>query len=114
MACAGLFGVGTIASGKALLPGASELRLDKDGFAWTVSFRTHRVGWKQAKDFGVWKSRHTKLVTYNGENPASPVMAALNTAIADRNASLPDTYGFAAEDLAQLMSQWRALALRQT
>ena len=34
-----------------------------------------------------------------------------NVGIVGRNAALPDTYGLSADDLAQLMAQWRERAL---
>ncbi len=35
----------------------------------------------------------------------------MNRSIAGRNAIIPDTFGLSADDLASLMTQWRARAL---
>ncbi len=34
-------------------------------------------------------------------------ISAINTALAGRNAALPDTYGFSVDELAELMQRWR-------
>jgi hypothetical protein len=51
------------------------------------------------------------MVVYDDVTQSSKAIAQLNVGIVGRNAGLPDTYGLSADDLAQLMAQWRDRAL---
>jgi hypothetical protein len=107
------FGLCTIVAVVMLLPGAGALRLDREGFEVTSLFRRHRSRWADATGF---KSAQIPpsfihLVAYNDANLSGKSIAKLNVAIAGANAGLPDTYGFAAADLADLMIRWRERAL---
>jgi hypothetical protein len=93
-----------------LLPGVAYLRLDADGFESKTLFG-RRVGfWKTASNFraeGGNVSRRVAFDVYTNEPPRS----ALFNYLIRRQRTLADNYGMAHEDLARLMTQWRAKAL---
>jgi hypothetical protein len=110
------FGLGTLVAGAAMLPGAGGLILDHDGFEITNLFRRHRTRWQDAAGFqtaSVPRVRQ-KMVVYDDITQRAKSIAKINVALVGRNAALPDTYGFSAEDLAQVMTQWRERTLGRT
>ena len=103
------FALVALAGAVALLPGAGGLTLDREGFAVTNLFRTYRARWQDTTGFTAVRipPAHQKMVMYDDAKQSGRSLAQLNVAIAGRGAALPDTYGFSADDLAQLMAQWR-------
>jgi hypothetical protein len=97
-----------------LLPGAASLALDRDGFEITSLYRRHRTAWQNATGFEAASlpvvPPGRKMVVYNDGKMAGKSVARLNVAMVGRNAGLPDSYGLAADDLADLMNRWRARA----
>jgi hypothetical protein len=53
-----------------------------------------------------------RLVLYDDRTLAG-TGAKLNTALTGHAAGLPDTYGFSADELAALMTQWRNRAVER-
>jgi hypothetical protein len=107
------FGLGALVAAVAMLPGAGALTLDAQGFESTSLFRSHRTRWQDTAGFqAAHLPRGQKLVVYDDVTQSAKSIAQLNVGIVGHNAGLPDTYGLAADDLAQLMAQWgeRALA----
>jgi hypothetical protein len=107
------FGLVALVAPVAMLPGAGGLVLDREGFDVTSLFRRYRVRWQDTADFAAVvlpPARH-RMVAYNDRKQSSSRLARMNVAIVGRNAAIPDTYGFSAEALAQLMAQWRERAL---
>jgi hypothetical protein len=51
---------------------------------------------------------------YDDVNVSTKRIAKFNVGIVGRNAALPDTYGLSADNLAQLMVQWRERALARS
>jgi hypothetical protein len=108
------FGLGAIVSVAMLVPGTGSLKLDGDGFETTDLFVRYRVRWQDASNFGpIQLPRMTSaMVGFDIANPKHPIMAKLSTGLSGHNAALADTYGFASDDLVDLMTQWSALARR--
>ena len=116
------FGLCALIAGAQLLPGASSLRLDEDGFEFTRFFRTSEFLWSDVDDFHSWGSisgwrtlffgfySRPTIVVFKVKKPRLSISEKINSALAGGNGYLPDTYGMAAEDLSQLMNAWRSLA----
>jgi hypothetical protein len=96
-----------------MLPGAGALTLDRDGFEVTNLFRRHRTRWQDASGFTATDipPARQQFVVYNDARVSTRRITKVTVAIAGRNASLPDTYGRPADELAELMAAWRASAL---
>ena len=107
------FAVGTIISVVTLMPGASGLTLDRDGFTITSLFRAHRSRWQDVTGFQAitipFSGRAT--VGFDDVTAEGKALAAVSTAMAGRSGALPDTYGLAVEELVRLLAQWRERAL---
>ncbi len=104
-----VFGVLSIMGFGMLLPGASSLKLDEEGFQTTRFYQRHRTRWQDVRRFETvqqYRSPETIVVYDDLKSPDTP-LARLNKVLADHNAFLPDTYGLAGQDLAWLMGQWR-------
>jgi hypothetical protein len=110
------FGLGALIAAAAMLPGAGGLTLDRDGFETTNLFRRHRTRWRDAAGFEAARipRAHRKMVVYDDITQSTKSIAKLNVGLVGRNSGLPDTYGHSADNLAQLMAQWRERALRET
>jgi len=107
------FGAVVLGSAIVLLPGAGALVLDGDGFAVTNLFRRHRTRWQDATGFtaaGIPPARQ-RFVVYDDARTNASHLAKINVTIVGHNAGLPDTYGRSADELAELMTAWRASAL---
>jgi hypothetical protein len=111
MLCAAFFGFCTLIFVVTVLPGASALRLNKKGFDATRFYCTRTYSWGEASDFSVWTFRGGGGVVFNAAKSRPGVLEKVNAAMAGRNAYLPYTYGLSADDLADLMTQWRERAL---
>ncbi len=110
-----LFGAGVFVAVVMLLPGAGSLTLSADGFERVTLFMRFPTPWQQAGNFGVSelrtrRSRRMRLVGYDDAKLAGGNFSQRKTG---RNSALPDTYGLSPEDLALLMNQWRARALKR-
>jgi hypothetical protein len=108
-----LFGAGILISLVVLLPGASGLKLDRNGFEITNLYRRSRVPWKAAMGFEakVIPPSSREMIVFDNAEAKGGTLAALNKGLVGHNSGLPDTYGFKAADLAALMAQWRERAV---
>ena len=95
-----------------LLPGASSLELDEEGFQATRFYQRHRARWQDVKRFEAVAQYRSpeKIIVYDDVNSPNTLLVKVNKALADHNAFLPDTYGLPGEELAWLMGQWRERA----
>jgi hypothetical protein len=102
------FGLGTLLAALAMLPGAAALTLDATGFEVTSFYRRSRTRWQDATDFIATRIPPARLrfVLFNDAAHAG-TLSRINAAMIGRNGAIPDTYGLRADDLAQLMAQWR-------
>jgi hypothetical protein len=96
-----------------MLPQAAYLRLDGDGFEIASMFKRARTPWSDTTGFEVaaLPPAGHKMVVFDEGRAAGGMVAAANAAITGRTSALPDTFGLAPEELAQLMQQWRERAL---
>lgn len=105
-----------IATAVQLLPGASELVLDSEGFSIRAMFRSQRYRWVDVTGFTVGKIGFNSMVTFNlteefkagseAERAAAEFMKNIN----GHEAALPANYGMTPHDLSRLMNQWRSEA----
>jgi hypothetical protein len=111
-----VFGMCALVAAVMLLPGAGGLTLGADGFARITLFMTFRKPWRQVGSFTVvqYSLRRGRTIRFVGYDDDALAPDNRNRRMTGRNAALPDTYGLAHEDLASLMSQWRARALAQS
>lgn len=105
----GFFGLCALAFAVQMLPGASRLRLDRDGFTVTSLFRSSTVRWSEVSRFFVAQVGGRAMVCwdYAGAVPRSTASRRLSRTLAGVEAGLPDTYGLNAEALAELLEDWR-------
>jgi hypothetical protein len=105
------FGAVTVVAAVAMLPGAGALTLDATGFEVISLYRRSRTRWQEASDFTAVRipPSRQRFVVFNNRQ-VNRKLARINTFIAGRNASLPDTYGLSPDDLARVMTQWRERA----
>jgi hypothetical protein len=92
-----------------LIPGASYLRLDAQGFEMRSLYRGHTTAWSDVTGVGIMQVGTRKLVGWNfiaGYERQSR-LRKINTSIAGFEAALPDTYGMSAQALADLMESIR-------
>jgi len=106
------FGLCTLMSAIALLPGAGSLVLDREGFQFCSLFRRHRTLWRDASGFAAAAVPPARLplVVFDDRQQRSGTLASLNVGLVGRTSALPDTYGFKADELAKIMAQWQARA----
>ncbi|HEX7589022.1 MAG TPA: hypothetical protein VF478_11960 [Anaerolineae bacterium] len=107
-----VFGTLSTISVGMLLPGASSLKLDKEGFQATRFYKRHRVRWQDVRRFDAVQQYRSeeRIVVYDDLKSPDTPLVRLNKFLADHNAFLPDTYGLAGQDLAWLMGEWRERA----
>jgi hypothetical protein len=105
------FGLCTVLSIVMLLPGAAGLKLHVDGFQMTAFFRSHRWRWQDIKKFEpvMITPEHT-VVCFDDPAQVASMGGKISKSYAGYNSALPDTYGLAPDDLAQLMTQWKSRA----
>jgi hypothetical protein len=108
---AAFFAAGTVAATVQLLPGASELTLNATGFEVVRFFRRQRTDWQDASRFTpvAIPPYDVPLVAYDDANAQTGT-----SSITGRTATLPDTYGLSADDLASLMGRWRDRAIQES
>jgi hypothetical protein len=107
------FAFGTTIAAIALLPGSGALTLNEEGFEAISLFRRFSVRWRDARRFEAAKHPRIsgKVVMFDHVNAPKHTSSWLNTTFMGHNACLPDTYGFSANNLANLMSEWRMRAV---
>lgn len=104
------FGLGIPVAVINLMPGASGLTLDKDGFTASSMFRGHRTAWRDASGFTVFKIGPHSMIAYDDANAKGKAIAGANVALSGRNSGMPDTYGLSPAELVDLMTSWRERA----
>jgi len=109
------FGFCTLISIVVMLPGASALTLDRDGFEVKRMYRGDRTRWRNASGFTTARlpPHSHAMVVYDDASQARGMIASTNIALTGRNAGLPDTFGMEPDDLATLMESWRQRAVQR-
>lgn len=116
------FGLGAIVPALMLLHGAASLTLDADGFEMTIFYRHTRFRWEGSSGFeaqfppvlrasAIPPPSWNKFVAFDNAKMQNTTLTRISALIMKHNAQLGDTYGFSADDLAKLMTQWCDLAL---
>lgn len=110
---AGFFGLGIVAFGGNLIPGASRLVLEADGFRYRNLFRGGGERWRDIAGFRVVSAGATTLVgwDYVDGHTGQRLGRKISKRLGGAEAALPDTYGHSAASLASLMEQWRLQAV---
>ena len=104
------FGLGALVAPVMMLPGASSLTLDRDGFEVGTFLRRYRARWPDVSRFEVMALRGHKMVVYDDTAQKHAMLAAAAIAMTGHTSGLPDTY-LSADDLAGLIAGWRERAL---
>jgi hypothetical protein len=101
----GFFGLGAIVLGTMLLPGASHLRLERQGFEVRSLFRGAHYRWSDVREFRpvAMPPSGLTLVGFDFSPNVRPAAAWLSSSVAGAEGCLPDTYGLSPEDLASVM-----------
>ncbi|TYT26086.1 hypothetical protein FZO89_07340 [Luteimonas viscosa] len=88
-----------------LIPGASALVLDADGFEIVSLFRRSRVRWNDVARFGETRVGLQRLVGFDfvDGHAGSDRLRRVNRNLSGFQAALPDTYGLSANELATRM-----------
>lgn len=109
-----IFGACALIAAVQLLPGASALRLDQEGFVVRNLFRDWRYRWKDIGPVRVGRFVFWRMVGFDRTAPAggNPI-ARINHGLIGVAEALPETYGLAPEQLAALMNTWRDRAMRE-
>lgn len=110
------FSLGVIILPFVMLPHASALTLNEDGFDLIVLYRRGHLHWRDANDFAAENAhRLDECVAFDqiipGVHPVMNKVMRLATMLTGHTGRLPDTYGLSADDLADLMIRWRERAL---
>jgi hypothetical protein len=105
---AGFFGLCLIVFLVQMLPQSSYLRLDPEGFEIRTLFQSSRYKWDDVAVFGT-KKIGSKMVIFlfSPEYENGKTARGISLAVAGVEGALPDTYGMSAEELANLMNEWR-------
>jgi hypothetical protein len=111
MVCLAFFGVATLVFVIMILPGASAVCLNENGFDLTYFYRTKTFRWSEVDDFSIVTFRRRSVVEFNAAALRHTVIGKIDAALGHRNWTLPSTYGLSADDLAELMTRWRKRAL---
>jgi len=108
----GFFGLGALASFWMLLPNSAYLLLTPAGFTIRTLLKRKEYRWREVEEFHAATFRGTPWVVFTlsreGKvNLPETSLRGLNKALSEGDDNLPDTYGMNAEELAELMNQWR-------
>jgi hypothetical protein len=104
--CMGFFGLGIPVFLLQLFPKASFLTVNEEGIEFCALFRSHRLRWSDMSEFGVCRISHLVGFNYSAHYQRFPKARAFAKAIAGFEGALPNTYGFKADELAQLLSTY--------
>ena len=102
------FGLCIIAFGIQFLPGCAYLEVTKEGFTVVNMFQKKLTNWADVASFGVKKFPGNNLVVwrYSKDFGDAESERKLSDKFAGAQASLPDTYGMSAEDLAEMLNKF--------
>lgn len=99
------------------LPSTNSLEIKDDGFSYRSGLGRKFCRWEDCSEFSPWRKTvfgmvANELVTFN--NSSNPDQARANLEVTGKNASLPGTYGFSADELAEKLNHFRQLRLTGT
>jgi hypothetical protein len=104
-----VFGLGLGVSLANLWPGASYLKLTPRGMDCCTLFRRWQfIPWEMVSEFGVARASYwKKMVVFNRSGSSHPRLTAVSRAFLGTTDAFPETYGLKAEELADLLNEWR-------
>jgi hypothetical protein len=108
--CFGAFLVAAIAN--VLRP--PRLQLTDIGFELRSLGRGRWYFWSKCSEFSVWTIRRNPMVVFDYSDVRDGRTARMNQRLSGANASLPDTFGMKAADLAEMLNEYRAQAIDPT
>ena len=88
-----------------MLPNGSYLQLTEKGFTVRKAFRLRSYAWDEVGEFGVSQIGLRKMVGWNP--PQQSTLGGAAKAISGLTFTLPETYGYSAEELAELLNGLR-------
>ena len=91
----------------------ARLQLDREGFTCTTLFKSFRRTWVECSEFAPARVGPNLMVGFSTltDETNHPRGAALARALTGVSGALPDTFGMAADELAELMNLFRQRAL---
>lgn len=103
------FGLCILVFGVQFFPGSAYLELNDDGFSVVHQFREKTYNWADIEEFSTHKFTGNKIVTwtYTKAFQVQDSDRTLANRVMKTEASLPDSYGMTAEDLAKMMNALR-------
>ena len=111
--CTGFFGLGIPIFLAQLHPKSSFLTVSDQGIEFASLFRKTEMKWSEIGGFGTYTMRQKGLpigtyvgINYSAEFYRAQKARALSKALVGFEGALPDTYGFRAEELAQLLASY--------
>jgi hypothetical protein len=96
-----------------VVPGACFLRLSKEGFTVRNLFWTTNVRWSDVTGFAAHQMEGHAIVVFNFTDQCRPsprvrlAVASVGAFLGGFEASIPDIYDRSAEDLAQILNDWK-------
>ena len=111
------FSAGAVLSIMNLLPGRAYLLLAPGEFAYRTLFKSRGYRWSEVEQFSAFAFRQTSMVVFTLSREGKVRFSEsgfrkLNKAVSGGDDALPDTYGMSADELAELMNQWKSKSIR--
>ncbi|MGJ4730792.1 STM3941 family protein [Luteimonas sp. SDU101] len=108
-ACIAFFGLGVLVALANLLPGASGLVLDAEGFEIVSLYRRSRIAWADVARFGEVGVGLERMVGFDfAEGARSQArMHRINRRVSGFHGALPDRYRLGAAELVQRLEHYR-------
>jgi len=105
------FGLGVIVAIVQLLPNASHLHLTESGLEVRTLYRSWSVSWNDIAFFAAASIGPNRMVVFNYSDHCdrAKMMRGFARKIAGYEGALPDTYGMSADQLADLLNNWKAI-----
>ncbi len=107
--CVLFFGLGVLVALINLLPGCSYLDLTSDGMEIRSLYRKWFVRWTDVQEFFPASVANRPMICWNYTQSfaGQRLGRKISSGLTGVEAALPDTYGMYAEDLANLLNDWR-------
>lgn len=99
-----LFGLGMLAPGLLLLPGASWLELDEDGFTICLSFRPDRYSWSHITEMAVWQGVVSFRLSPEHHGRRDQIVART---LSGYDGSIPNMFRLDPQSLLAVMTEYR-------
>jgi len=103
------FGLGMPIAVVMLLPGASYLRLDADGFETCALYRRHKTGWSDVArfDMGTLQGREVIAITYSGHYVKQAFARKMARDLTGTEGAIENQYDVPLTDICIALRAWR-------